>query len=213
MIGFYNHTVVLTYVAVVSSVLGIFVLSSGKIELAIVFLMVSGICDVFDGKVARFRDKRNSREKIFGIQIDSLSDVICFGLLPAMLNYRISIQSEFNDVLIYNIFSVVISLLFVVAAVIRLGYFNVVEQERQSETSEERKVYQGLPVTTCALILPLFYLLNPYIGMFFPVMFNILMLLISILFVSNIKVTKVGIKGFVTLLAISFTTAILIIIF
>lgn len=67
MIGFYNYTVILTYLSLVSSALGIYFASgigeSGSHpEYAIVCLMLSGLFDMFDGKVARTR-KRTDEEK------------------------------------------------------------------------------------------------------------------------------------------------------
>lgn len=57
MIGYYNYTVILTYMSLVSSVLGMFFAMGikGDIhpEYAIICLMISGLCDMFDGKVAR----------------------------------------------------------------------------------------------------------------------------------------------------------------
>ena len=50
--------------------------------------MLAGVCDMFDGKIARTM-KRTKQEKRFGIQIDSLSDFLCFGVLPAMIGYNI----------------------------------------------------------------------------------------------------------------------------
>ena len=48
----------------------------------------------------------------------------------------------------------------VICGIIRLGYFNVMEEERQKETAECRKYYQGLPITAIAVILPAAYLLK-----------------------------------------------------
>ena len=48
--------------------------------------------------------------------------------------------------------------------VIRLAYFNVMEAKRQSETSENRKYYQGLPITSMAVIMPFLFVAS----MFFP---------------------------------------------
>ena len=74
MIGFYNYTVILTYMSLVSSVLGMFFacgLCGGQPhpEYAMICLMVSGLCDMFDGKVARTKKDRSEAEKKFGIQM------------------------------------------------------------------------------------------------------------------------------------------------
>ena len=61
--------------------LGIGLSMYGRTSMAIVCLMVSGFCDLFDGSIARTK-KRTESEMKFGIQIDSLADMICFGVLP-----------------------------------------------------------------------------------------------------------------------------------
>ena len=87
MIGFYNYTVVLTYLSLVSASTGIFVALSDKGHpyIGIIFRLFCGLCDAFDGKVARTKKGRSSDEQKFGIQIDSLSDIIAFGVLPAAI--------------------------------------------------------------------------------------------------------------------------------
>lgn len=53
-----------------------------------------------------------------------------------------------------KLYSIVILAFYGLAGVIRLAYFNVMEAKRQSETSENRKYYQGLPITSMAVIMP-----------------------------------------------------------
>ena len=53
MIGFYDYTVVVTYISLVSSILGMFCAIDGKLTLAVSCLAFSGLCDMFDGKIAR----------------------------------------------------------------------------------------------------------------------------------------------------------------
>ena len=96
MIGFYNYTVILTYMGLASSLIGIYLAMSGShITMAVIALMISGLCDMFDGKVARTR-KRTDDEKKFGIQIDSLCDLICFGLLPAAIGYSVGMNKFYH---------------------------------------------------------------------------------------------------------------------
>lgn len=143
VIGFYDYTVILTYISFISAVAGIFSASAMHLRWAIFFLALSGLCDMFDGKVARTKKNRTEDEKAFGIQIDSLCDLVSFGVLPAVIIY----QSAGGA-------SLYISGFYLLCAVIRLAWFNVDEEERQSVSSEARQVYYGLPVTTAALILP-----------------------------------------------------------
>ena len=198
MIGFYNYTVILTYIGLMSSVFGITQVFEGHMSIAFLCLVVSGICDLFDGKVARSKKDRTDHEKVFGIQIDSLCDLVCFGVLPACIGYSYG----FN----YGL-GLVSALLIVLGGVIRLGYFNVMEEERQRTTAENRKEYQGLPITTTSIILPLLYVGRMNIPQAaFPYVFQGFMLLVAILFVLNISIKKLSNKGILIL----FTLGVLI---
>ena len=84
-IGFYDYTVVLTYMSLVSAVLGMVFAHKGLFGAAMLCLFFSGFCDAFDGTVARTKKNRTDTERKFGIQIDSLSDLIAFGVLPACI--------------------------------------------------------------------------------------------------------------------------------
>ena len=89
MIGFYNYTVILTYCGLLSSLLGMFYAFLGNITGAAICLVVAGGCDMFDGKIARTKKDRTADEKRFGIQIDSLCDVVCFGVLPTVIGFSV----------------------------------------------------------------------------------------------------------------------------
>lgn len=98
MIGFYDYTVILTYLSLMSGTIGVMLCLNGMGHpyLGMFFLLFSGLCDTFDGKVARSKKDRTTQMKKFGIQIDSLSDLIAFGMLPAcigiaMLRYTMCI--------------------------------------------------------------------------------------------------------------------------
>ena len=198
MIGFYNYTVILTYIGLMSSVFGITQVFEGHMSIAFLCLVVSGICDLFDGKVARSKKDRTDHEKVFGIQIDSLCDLVCFGVLPACIGYSYG----FN----YGL-GLVSALMIVLGGVIRLDYFNVMEEERQRTTAENRKEYQGLPITTTSIILPLLYVGRMNIPMnWFPYVFQGFMLLVAVLFVLNISIKKLSNKGILIL----FTLGVLI---
>ena len=153
MIGFYDYTVIATYLGVASSFLGMTLLTRPSlIRYAICCLMFSGFCDMFDGKIARSKKNRTNAQKAFGIQIDSLADVICFGVFPALINYTLSGGNR--------IIGTITSIIFVLCGLIRLAYFNVMEEERQQQTTECRKYYQGMPITSISVILPTVYLLK-----------------------------------------------------
>ena len=193
MIGFYNYTVILTYLGLASSVVGMTAAMQQRYKTAIFCLMLSGLCDMFDGKVARTKKDRTEDEKKFGIQIDSLCDVVCFGVFPAIIAYSLGIKRGLG---------LVSMILYVTAAVIRLGYFNVSEENRQKETSESRKYYQGLPVTSAAIIFPLVFTLKGVTYKTFALKFEIALILTAVLFVADFKLRKPTLKQMLIFLPI-----------
>ncbi len=200
MIGFYNYTVILTYIGLASAISGIFFAfgvcgGESRPTYAIVCLMIAGLCDMFDGKIARTKKDRTDDEKKFGIQIDSLCDAVCFGVLPAIIGYAVGLD---------HIVDLPVLILFPLCAVIRLAYFNVAEESRQKKTSEVRKVYEGLPVTSVALILPLLYSFHKDIGNCFPQVYGTAMLLIAIAFITRFKVKKPGMKTMLAFIGVGF---------
>ncbi len=168
MIGFYDYTVILTYLSLLSASIGIVVSLSGGGHpfWGCFFLLFCGFCDAFDGKVARTKKDRTELERNYGIQIDSLSDLVAFGVLPACMGGALILRSDFLRelaqvyadrwfVLLGGLALFAVLILYVLAAMIRLAYFNVTEEERQKTEGGVRKYYTGLPVTSAALIFPL----------------------------------------------------------
>ena len=183
MLGFYDYTVILTYASFLSAVSGIFCCLGGRVSVAIICLVISGICDLFDGKVAHTKKDRTQDEKSFGIQIDSLCDLVAFGVLPIAICYRMGMDHAIG---------MVVLALYGLAGVIRLAFYNVSEAKRQAETTAERHVYNGLPITTVSLILPtilctapLFH--NPQV---FVLVLHICMGVLGLLFVLNFRLRK-----------------------
>ena len=150
LLGYYNYTVILTYIGMLVAFSGILFALENHLYKAFFCLMASGVCDMFDGAIATTR-QRTEQEKSFGIQIDSLSDLIAFGVLPAVIVYYVSLSGGV---------SAGICGLYVLCALIRLSWFNVDEQERQSREDSPRSSYYGMPVTLAALIVPLLYSLS-----------------------------------------------------
>ena len=105
--------------------------------------------------------------------------------------------------------------LFVLAALIRLAYFNVMEEERQKKTDEKMKFYQGLPVTSVCLIFPTIMLIQYIVGKSFDISpyYVVALLITAILFVSKIHIKKPGMKGILIMVGIGTVEFILILIF
>ena len=184
MIGYYNYTVILTYLGLLSGFMGITCAFGGDLRAALICLVIAGVCDMFDGKVASTRD-RTRQEKRFGVQIDSLSDLICFGALPALVVY-----ANGGGRLRW-----LPSALYLLCALIRLAWFNVDEEERQDREGGRRKIYLGLPVTTSAAIFPLLFGLGWKYGWRLQIAAPLVMLLTAAAFLTPFHVKKPSLPG------------------
>ena len=183
--GYYNYTVLLTYLGMLSGFTGIVFATEGQLRKAMICLMIAGICDMFDGTVAATK-QRDDMEKRFGVQIDSLSDLICFGVFPALFTYQIGQKS-------YLAF--LSACFYVLCALIRLAYFNVLEEERQQAETGKRKWYLGLPVTSIALILPAFFVLGNRFALDAGTLFAFLLIIVAVAFISPVRIKKPYLVG------------------
>lgn len=182
MIGFYDYTVILTYMSLLCSVFGITQAIDGRFRTAIVCLALSGLFDMLDGKVARTKKNRTSDQKLFGIQIDSLCDVICFGVFPTILCYILGVRGILGGIVIGY---------YCVCSVIRLGFFNVLETNRQMKEDGANKYYHGLPITSITIILPLVFLLSFVISLHaFKWVLLSMLFIVATLFILNFKLRK-----------------------
>lgn len=202
LIGFYDYTVILTYISLISSVYGMTQAIHGDYKEAIFCLAFSGICDAFDGRVARSKKNRTADERAFGIQLDSLCDVICFGVYPALICYLLGVRGTIGLAIVFY---------YCLCAVIRLAFFNVMEEKRQKTEGGANKVYRGLPVTTISFILPLFFwlqfLMSDYV---FLILLHGLLILVGTLFVLDFPLKKPDIKTILIAIAAVIVTVFII---
>lgn len=201
MIGFYNYTVILTYLGLLCGFGGLVYISNGDLKMSLFMLLAAGFCDMFDGKVASTM-KRTKSEKRFGIQIDSLSDLICFGVLPAMIVFHCA-----GGKLIHAI----IPAGYVLCALIRLAWFNVDEEERQEQQPGCREKYLGLPVTTMALLLPLFAGIVSVLSLPMDKIAPWFMLVIAVGFITPFRLKKPGLPGMLVMTLCGIATLLLMI--
>ena len=184
-IGVYDYTVILTYMSLLSAIYGILQATAHNFTCSVFCLFLCGFFDAFDGAVARTKKNRTEDEKNFGIQLDSLCDVIAFGVLPAMIFYYMGVNGIAGILLIF---------FYCNCALIRLAFFNVLEIKRQKEEVGITKYYRGLPVTSSAIIVPIVY----GIMLFTPEKVDLFLLhimpaIIGFLFVYDFKVKKINI--------------------
>ena len=113
------------------------------IWIAFVLLPLALVCDVLDGYVARLNRKRQS---LLGADLDSLSDVISFGVAPAVLGFTLGMRGGW-DMLILTYF--------VVCGVSRLARFNVTAAALSDASTGKVKYFEGTPIPTSILIVGL----------------------------------------------------------
>ena len=202
LIGFYNYTVILTYLGAAAAVCGIFFSASGYPFWGIVCLLFAGLTDMFDGKVASTM-KRTDAEKAFGIQIDSLCDLVSFGVLPIAIGYGLGLSG--------GVFYVSAAI-YVLCAIIRLAYFNVEEAQRQKTEEGRRKTYYGLPVTTSAIIFPLLFGLKSLLGEALPIIYQVTIFGVAAAFILKFKLPKPDKKGIPALVVIGVAILVLVIV-
>lgn len=197
MLGFYNYTVWLTYLSLLSGGAGICMAFLGHPIIAVICLLFSGICDMFDGTIARTKKDRSHKEKVYGIQIDSLSDLVCFGVLPVSIGISIGLN---------QLYYIPVFALFILFGMIRLSYYNVLELGKMKENKEiddgiveevkddkkkEKKCFVGVPITSSAIVVPLLFLLWKIVprDIFCYIYLGVLALL-GILYVVKVKIPK-----------------------
>lgn len=206
MLGYYNYTVLLTYLSLASATTGIVISLTGNGHpfVGMFFMLFCALCDAFDGKVARTKKNRTPEECRYGIQIDSLSDVVAFGVLPACIGAALVFRSEIykfgtNGIdLVYSIICFAIMAFFVLAGLIRLAYFNVTEEERQDNNEGARKYYVGLPITLGSMFLPaalaIVLIVEKLAKIDFTLFYFGVLLAVGVAFISKFHLRKPGIK-------------------
>lgn len=102
-------------------------------------LVVAGVVfDVLDGRIARWRQKTSG----MGLELDSLADVISFGVAPAVIGYGCGMQGLYDRIVLTY---------FVACGVSRLARYNITA-ETLSEGKGKVKYFEGTPITTSVLL-------------------------------------------------------------
>jgi CDP-diacylglycerol--serine O-phosphatidyltransferase len=118
-------------------------LSEGRSSLlwgAFVLLPTALVCDVLDGYVARLNPRRQST---LGADLDSLADIISFGVAPAVLGFTLGLRGGW-DMLVLTYF--------VVCGVSRLARFNVTSAALTDTSTGKVKYFEGTPIPSSILI-------------------------------------------------------------
>lgn len=138
-IGYLNLPNLITLTGTLFALSSMILAGQGLVAVAMVGLICAGICDLFDGLLAR-KVEMSHEERAYGGQLDTLNDVVCFGVLPIII-----VNAWVNTVWAFPVYA-----FYLIAALSRLAYFNVHGIQEVNGKSH----YLGLPVTTIAMILP-----------------------------------------------------------
>ena len=178
-IGQYRFCDLITMCSCLSAVVGIALSLFNHFHLAITLLIVCALCDSFDGFFARKKENTNF-EKTYGSELDSLSDLIAFGIFPAIFILK-SVDLSIVKYIIP---------IYVLSGLIRLTYFNTLNITK----TNEKGYFRGVPITTSAFIIPVVYLTIFFNANLYNYLMIITYISLSILFISNIKIKKTDIN-------------------
>jgi CDP-diacylglycerol---serine O-phosphatidyltransferase len=113
--------------------------SGVSLLLAAAFIPAAFVFDVLDGRVARWRQQQSA----LGRELDSLADVISFGVAPAVIGYAAGLRGLWDCILLGY---------FVCCGVSRLARYNITAEALSSEGSGKVKYFEGTPIPTSLLL-------------------------------------------------------------
>jgi len=150
----------------------------GKFAIAIIAILFAGLMDALDGRIARLI-KGTSK---MGKELDSLGDVVSFGVAPALIMYFWNLQY-------LDKFGWFVCLIYVVCVALRLARFNVNSEE---EPSWKDNFFEGMPSPAggVVVLMPLVLSFSGYGELFFQVNYDLLVpiffIVVSVLLISTI---------------------------
>ncbi len=201
MLGFWNKSVYITYFGAFAAISGLlFAFHYNNIDYAFVGMIIAAVCDMFDGKIARHIKNRKEVEKDFGVQIDSLADIVCFITVPMITLYFFGLR---------EVYQIILLSLYVVCGIIRLAYFNVA----MSDKNKAIEYYQGVPVPLSVPIFGIVWLLLKFFNFDYILVYTILVPIVGLLHISKIRIKKfTGLWFYITITLIA-TAAIVLVLF
>lgn len=164
---------VFTFINLSCGIISILSVMSGNYAKAGIFILIAGLVDRYDGRVARFLNVSSE----LGKELDSLADLVSFGVAPSILTYILFDFANFGP---KGLLGFAILLLFPICGAYRLARYN---------TSDFDGVFTGVPITIAGCFMAIFALLNLkgatsiYIAV-------IIMLIFSYLMVSSFQLKK-----------------------
>ncbi len=161
---------VVTILNIIFGTLAITYILAQEYRTAALLVLVAVIMDGADGRIARKLDSTSE----LGKELDSLCDLVSFGVAPAILLYSQVLQSH------YHTLGLMVCILFVVCGALRLARFNILNIS---------EYFLGIPITIAGLLLALLSLLISYATVN-PTIVLVTVFALSLLMVSNLKIPK-----------------------
>ena len=176
-LGVYNYTVLLSYLSLAIGVFGLFMAIKGNVPSAMTCLIATAFIEHFDRKIANAQKKWSHDEKHYGAHVESLSDLLCFGVLPAAIGYAVGLNSIIH--ILFYVF-------YIGSVVIRLSYLNV--KTENNEVSD--KYCQGLPVMTIVILLFILYVFKDVLGLVYGLVMTCIYPIAGIAYISSFRIRK-----------------------
>lgn len=146
---------------------------NGKFRMAMVFIIIASIADRYDGRVAR----RLNTDSELGVQMDSMGDVISFGVAPAILVYMSRVMTLVGNI---RIIGGVATMIYICAGAFRLARFNV-------DGMDEDNSFYGMPIPIAGLILVAMLMFGHKLGII-PII--VAEFILAMFMISKIRIKK-----------------------
>jgi len=151
----------------ISGILAIIFAINMEFTISAILILLAVVFDFLDGRIARKLKQTNE----LGKQLDSFSDLVSFGLAPAIFGYQQGLNS---------LVAIIILIFFSLCGMLRLARFNITKI----------KGFEGVPITTNGIVFPLVYFIFLFAGKSFNDYILIIYLLMGLLMISRIRIKK-----------------------
>lgn len=178
VIGYYNPANFVTLAGLACAVLACFTVAGGNYFLTVLCLSFAALCDATDGRIARANQSATNRSRFYGVQLDSLCDMVSFGAVPCFIAYQMGYNGVI-DILLY--------LLFGICGATRLANFNT--EAAVDSPDLKMKHFTGIPIPFSAVLFPVLVIVHMLAG-HLSLLFRLAFLVVGVGYILRIRVPK-----------------------
>lgn len=162
-----------TFINLGCGILSLLATFEKKFVLSAAIIIFAAIVDRYDGRIARYLNVSSD----LGKELDSLADLVSFGVAPSVLSFMLYNFKDFGP---YGILGYAVLLLFPICGSYRLARYNTAQFDGD---------FRGIPITVAGVIIAIYALLTAtrFLNLYVPLA---LMVIFSYLMVSNVKIKK-----------------------